>query len=117
MSGNPEDFLLKMYNHYWGVPLPQEHISLPDPAPPTSDEEHDEDNVEENILPAKPPPVIRIPWNIEEKLFIRAEYVKIYQWALDQAPVGPESRPSAIVITGQPGIGQSCHRYNNLSFF
>ena len=97
---------MQCYQQFWGVPLPQEHIFLEDSVPNPNDEENDEDNGGENdvdLLPATPPPIVELPW---ANLLIRAEYLRIYKWVEDMYEVGNLYRPSAIVVTGQPGIGQ-----------
>jgi hypothetical protein len=108
------DSVLRFYEQFWGVPLPQEHISLRnwvhDP-----DEENGEENGGENggdVLPATPPPIIDSDWT---RLLIRAEYLRIYKWVEDMYAVGKVYRPSAVVVTGQPGIGQ--YSVINMNFF
>ena len=56
-----------------------------------------------DVLPATPPPIIDTDWT---RLLIRAEYLRIYKWVEDMYEVGKVHRPSAIVVTDQPGIGQ-----------
>ena len=105
-DGTPTDSILRFYEQFWGVPLPQEHISLKSSIHDPNDEENDEENGGENdgdVLPATPPPIIETDWT---QLFIRAEYLRIYKWVEDMYSVGKIYRPSAIVVTGQPGIGQ-----------
>jgi hypothetical protein len=43
-----------------------------------------------------------------EKLWIRAEYIRMYDYveAHYKHPGSPKDRPPAVVITGQPGIGK-----------
>jgi hypothetical protein len=114
-DNTPADWVLRFYEQFWGVPLPQEHTSLEDSVlfpsdsvdwgDDTNDEENDEENGGENdgdLLPATPPPVIDIGWT---RLLIRAEYLRIYKWVEDMYEVGNSYRPSAIIVTGQPGIG------------
>ena len=105
-DNTPMDSVLRFYEQFWGVPLPQEHISLKNSVHDPNDEENDEENGEENggdVLPATPPPIIDTDWT---RLLIRAEYLRIYKWVEDMYEVGKVHRPSAIVVTGQPGIGQ-----------
>jgi len=110
------DMILDMYERFWGVPLPQEHTSLKDSVlipsdsvdrgHDTNDEENDEENGKEDdgdLLPATPDPVIDI---VGRRLLIRAEYLRIYKWVEDCYEEGNPYRPSAIIVTGQPGIGQ-----------
>jgi hypothetical protein len=76
-DGTPTDEILRFYNKFWGVPLPQEHISLENSI---HDEENDEGNGRENdgdVLPATPPPIIDMPW---VQVFVRAEYLRMYKW-------------------------------------
>ncbi|KIL53933.1 hypothetical protein M378DRAFT_972397, partial [Amanita muscaria Koide BX008] len=101
----------RFYEQFWGVPLPQEHISLKNSVHDPNDEENDEENGGENggdVLPATPPPIINTDWT---RLLIRAEYLRIYKWVEDMYEVGKVYRPSAIVVTGQPGIGKSYWAY------
>jgi len=98
--------ILRFYEQFWGVPLPQEHISLKNSVHDPNGEEDDEENGGENgsdVLPATPPPIIDTNWT---QLLIRAEYLRIYKWVEDMYPVGKIYRPSAVVVSGQPGIGQ-----------
>jgi hypothetical protein len=100
------DRILRFYAQSWGFPLPQEHLSLKNPIHDPNDEENDEENGGENggdVLPATPSPIIDAGWT---RLLIRAEYLRIYKWVEEKYAVGKEYRPSAIVVTGQPGIGQ-----------
>ncbi|KAK2461336.1 hypothetical protein APHAL10511_006863 [Amanita phalloides] len=109
-DNTPRDLVLHFYEQFWGIPLPQEHISLKDSIYDPNDEENDE-NGEENgsdVLPATPPPIIDTNWM---QLLIRAEYLRIYKWVEDMYAVGKVYRPSAIVVTGQPGIGKSFWAY------
>jgi hypothetical protein len=57
---------LCFYEKYWGVPLPQEHISLND----GENEEEDGGENDDDVLPATPPPIIDTPW---AQVFIRAD--------------------------------------------
>ncbi|KAF8344462.1 hypothetical protein F5887DRAFT_971369 [Amanita rubescens] len=98
---------LRFYEQFWGVPLPQEHISLKNSIHDPNDEENDEENGDD-VLPATPPPIIDTDW---PRLLIRAEYLRIYKWVEEMYPVGKVYRPSAIVVTGQPGIGKSFWAY------
>ncbi|KIL62257.1 hypothetical protein M378DRAFT_108566, partial [Amanita muscaria Koide BX008] len=110
-DNTPADLVLRFYEQFWGVPLPQEHISLKNSVHDPNDEENDEENGGENggdVLPATPPPIIDTDWT---RLLIRAEYLRIYKWVEDMYEVGKVYRPSAIVVTGQPGIGQSFWAY------
>jgi hypothetical protein len=102
-NNTPRDSLLRFYEKFLGVPLPQEHISLENSI---HDEENKEENVGENdgdVLPATPPPIIDMPW---VQVFIRAEYLRMYKWVEGMYEAGRVARPSAIVVTGQPGIGR-----------
>lgn len=125
-DNTPADWVLHFYEQFWGVPLPQEHISLKgsvhDPNDGQNDKEkkgendkenggeNDEENGEENdeengggdLLPPKPPPIIETEWI---RLYIRAEYLRIYDWVEKMYEVGSLHHPSAIVVTGQTGIG------------
>ncbi|KAF8222024.1 hypothetical protein L208DRAFT_1455233 [Tricholoma matsutake] len=110
-DNTPEDSVLNFYEKFWGVPLPQEHISLNNSVHDPNDEEIDKENGGENkgdVLPATPPPIIDTEWM---RLLIRAEYLRIYKWVEDVCAVGKVYRPSAVVVTGQPGIGKSFWAY------
>ncbi|KAM6492524.1 hypothetical protein JOM56_012248 [Amanita muscaria] len=110
-DNTPADLVLRFYEQFWGVPLPQEHISLKNSIHDPNDEENDEENGGENgddVLPATPPPIIDTNWT---RLLIRAEYLRIYKWVEGMYAVGKVDRPSAIVVTGQPGIGKSFWAY------
>ena len=117
----PTDLILRFYEQFWGVPLPQEHISLKESVHDPNDQENDKEkggeddkeNEGENdaesegenggdLLPPMPPPIIDADW---ARLLIRAEYLGIYKWIEYVYAVGKVYRPSAIVVTGQPGIG------------
>ncbi|KAF8343322.1 hypothetical protein F5887DRAFT_1212414 [Amanita rubescens] len=81
------NMILRFYEQFWGVPLPQEHISLKNSVHDPNDEEDDEENGGENggdVLPATPPPIIDTNWT---QLLIRAEYLRIYKWVEDMYPV------------------------------
>jgi hypothetical protein len=114
------DVILDMYERFGGVPLPQEHTSLEDSVLIPSDsadrghDTNDEENGEEDdgdLLPAMPAPVIDI---LGRRLLIRAEYLRIYKWVEDLYEAGNSYRPSAIIVTGQPGIGQYSIMYEKL---
>ncbi|KAK2460049.1 hypothetical protein APHAL10511_007926 [Amanita phalloides] len=110
-DNTPTDSFLRFYEKFWGVPLPQEHISLTNSIHDFNDGENDEENGGENggdVLPATPPPIIDTPW---AQVFIRAEYLRIYNWVESMYTAGKVYRPSAIVVTGQPGIGKSFWAY------
>ena len=113
--------ILRFYEQFWGVPLPQEHISLKESVHDPNDQENDKEkggeNDEENegendaenggendgdLLPPMPPPIIDTNWR---RLYIRAEYLRIYDWVEEMYDVGELDRPSTIVVTGQTGIG------------
>ena len=97
---------MHFYEQSWGVPLPQEHISLKNSVHDPNNEENNKKNGEENggdVLPAMPPPIIDTEWT---RLLIHAEYLRIYKWVEEMYLVGKVYCPSAIVVTGQPGIGQ-----------
>ena len=103
-DNSDNDRILHFYAQSWGVPLPQEHISLKNPIHDPND--NDDENGGENgddVLPATPPPIIDINW---VRLLIRAEYLRIYKWVEDMYMAGEVHRPPAIFVTGQPGIGQ-----------
>jgi hypothetical protein len=105
-NDTPTDLVLGFYKQFWGVPLPQEHISLKNLVHDPNDEGNDTENGGENgsdVLPATPPPIIDTDWM---QLLIRAEYLRIYKWIEDMYAVGKVYHPSAVVVTGQPGIGQ-----------
>jgi hypothetical protein len=91
------------YELFWGVPLPREHKdSIHDP----NDEENNNRNGGENdgdLLPASPRPIIDSRWR---QLLIRAEYVRIYNWVEQLYEKSASFPPPAIIVTGQPGIGQ-----------
>jgi hypothetical protein len=115
-DNTPTDSFLNFYEKFWGVPLPQKHISLKNSVHDPNDEENDKENEGESdgdVLPATPPTIIETEW---ARLLIRAEYLRIYKWVEDMYAVGKVYRPSAIVVTGQPGIGQYCHQYEKLFF-
>ena len=100
------DLIVCFYEQFWGVPLPEEHISLKDSVPNSNNEENDKENGGENdidLLPTTPPPIIDLAWM---QLLIHAEYLRIYKWVEDMYEVGNIYCPSEIVITGHPGIGQ-----------
>lgn len=118
---SPADLILRFYEQFWGVPLPQEHISLKESVHDPNDQENDKEkggeNDEENegendaenggensgdLLPPMPPPIIDTTWR---RLYIRAEYLRVYDWVEEMYDVGKLDRPSAIVVTGQTGIG------------
>jgi hypothetical protein len=101
-DGSPTDSILRFYEQFWGNPLPQEHISLKDPVHDPNDEENDEEN-DGDLLPANPSPIIDTDWR---RFLIRAEYIRLYNWAEQMYEVGESDRPSAVIVTGQPGIGQ-----------
>lgn len=98
---NP-NLVLRFYEQFWGVPLPQEHISLKNSIHDPNDEENDEENGGD-LLPTMPPPIIDADW---PRLLIRAEYLRIYKWVEERYAVGDTDRPPAIVVTGQPRISQ-----------
>lgn len=105
-KNTPRDSILRFYEQFWGVPLPQEHVCLKDSVPNPNDEDDDDENGREDdgdLLPEMPPPIIGSDWC---SLFIRAEYLRIYQWVEGMYEMGNPFRPSAVVVTGQPGIGQ-----------
>ena len=105
-NNTPTDSILRFYAQNWGFFLPEEHISLKNPIHDPNNEENDEENDEENggdLLPTTPPPIIDVGWM---RLLIRAEYLRIYKWVEEKYTAGKAYRPPAIVVTGQPGIGQ-----------
>jgi hypothetical protein len=114
-DNTPTDLVLRFYEQFWGVPLPQEHISLKESVHDPNNQENDKEKGENDgdVLPATPPPIIDTEWT---RLLIRAEYLRIYKWVEDMCAVGKVYRPSAVVVTGQPGIGQYCHQYEKLFF-
>ena len=115
-DGTPTDFILDFYKKFWGVPLPQEHLALEDSIHDFNDggPENDEENGDDSdVLPTTPPPTFESPWM---KVFIRAEYLRIYKFVEDMYTNGKVYRPSAVVVTGQPGIGQYSV-INTRSFF
>ena len=78
-NNTPRDLVLRFYEQFWGVPLPQEHISLKNLIHDPNDEENDEENGEEHgsdVLPATPPLIIDTDWT---RLLIRVEYLRIYK--------------------------------------
>ena len=104
----PADLILRFYEQFWGVPLPQEHISLKESAHDPNDQENDENEGENDAENGGEndgdllPPIIDTNWR---RLYIRAEYLRIYDWVEEMYDVGELDRPSAIVVTGQTGIG------------
>jgi hypothetical protein len=94
---------MNFYEQFWGNPLPQEHK---DSVPENSD----------NLLPTYPHPII----NTELcRLFIRAEYVWLYNWVEQtyNSQGGTSNLPLAVVLTGQPGIGKYSIIDTRNSFF
>jgi hypothetical protein len=99
--------LLDFHKQFWGVPLPPEHLDLEDSVHDPNDEENDDENGGKNdgdLLPESSGlPIIDSSWS---RLLIRAEYLRIYNWAKEKYNGGSQTRPPAVVVTGQPGIGQ-----------
>jgi hypothetical protein len=104
--------MLDFHKQFWGKPLPPEHLYLKDSVHDPNGEEHDDENGGENddenggendgdLLPESP--IIVSSWS---RLLIRAEYLRIYNWVEEKYDDGTRNRPAAVVVTGQPGIGQ-----------
>jgi hypothetical protein len=89
--------ILSFYDSFWGRPLPIEHATLQDHVGGAPDEVDGDEN-DGDLLP--PQPIIKSSW---KDLLIRAEYIRIYEYV---ARVYKDLERSAIVLTGQPGIGK-----------
>jgi hypothetical protein len=99
--------MLDFHKQFWGDRLPREHRDFGDSVHDPNDEENDDENGGENdgdLLPESPRlPIIDSSWS---QLLIRAEYLRIYNWVEEKYNDGTGNRPPAVVVTGQPGIGQ-----------
>jgi hypothetical protein len=93
--------ILDFHKQFWGNPLPPEHSDLVhDPKAEEDDDENGEKDEGDVLLGS---PIINTPW---KKLLIRAEYVRLYNWVEQKYEDSTMNRPPAVVITGQPGIGE-----------
>lgn len=107
-DGTPTDSVLHFHKMYWGNPLPPEHLSLQNMVHHPNDIEDDDGDNGDDLLPATPLPIIHTPWT---PVFIRAEYLRMYNWTEVMSVEGKVYRPSAVVVTGQPGIGKMFWAY------
>ncbi|TDL23661.1 hypothetical protein BD410DRAFT_802458 [Rickenella mellea] len=90
--------LLDWHKHFWGNPLPQEHTTI---SESDSNENRDGDGKNDDLLPD---PILDMG---DMGLLIRAEYLRVYAHVEQIYNVnGEKSRPPAVVVTGQPGIGK-----------
>jgi hypothetical protein len=93
--------ILDFHKRFWGDPLPPEHSDLVHDPKVEEDGDEDGEKGDGDLLPGSP--IINTPW---KQLLIRAEYVRLYNWVEQKYEDSTESHPPAVVITGQPGIGQ-----------
>jgi hypothetical protein len=121
-NDSPVNDILSFHDRFWGNPLPEEHTTLAEykddrATVPSNNAEGVLDNVGDDynesnadLLPMQPAPILD---SALVKLFIRAEYIRVYAYA--ESAYKKPGRP-VVVVTGQPGIGK-CSVNNAILLF
>lgn len=100
-----KDVFSSYWKKFWGQPLPLNATQLPESAPERGDDpmEFEEDFVDGDLLPDQP---LFDGIFATEQYIVRAEYIRIYAFVKAHAEEPFRFTPPAVIITGQPGIGE-----------
>lgn len=92
-----------MWKKYWGVPIPEQFLGRSVSVPDSHIEVKDGD-----LLPAEEL-FLNDPWD-DKRILVRADYIRIYKFVEDSFAnnaMDSTSKPPAVILTGQPGIGRN----------